>query len=169
MKVIIVFGQHKSGKTTVVESLVRGISDKGFSVATIKDIHSPDFEPDTQGTDTFRHISAGSTITVGLGLNKTVIFIPRRINLEKLLENIEGIECDYLIIEGNLPVTGVKIFCAISTEELQVNDPAIIAVSGLVSNIISHSSILPVLHPIYQEKELVNLVLENSKDIKELG
>ncbi|MBT9164662.1 MAG: hypothetical protein DDT22_00103 [candidate division WS2 bacterium] len=161
MKVIIVFGQHKSGKTTVVESLVRGIADKGFSVATIKDIHSPDFEPDTQGTDTFKHISAGSTVTVGLGLNKTAIFIPRRINLGKLLDFIE---CDYLIIEGNLPVTGVKIFCALSTEELQVNDPAIIAFSGLVSNIISHSSIPPVLHPIYQQKELVNLVLENTED-----
>lgn len=163
MKVIVVFGQHKTGKTTVVESLVRGLSDNGFSVATIKDIHSPDFTPDTQGTDTFRHISAGAKITVGLGLNKTAIFTPRRIKIDKLLEFID---CDYLIIEGNLPVKGVKIFCAHSPEELPSTDPAVIAISGLVSNLNTDSSKIPILHPILQRNELVNLVLKNSKEIK---
>ncbi|MBT9129936.1 MAG: hypothetical protein DDT42_00164 [candidate division WS2 bacterium] len=165
MKVVIVFGQHKSGKTTVVESLIRGITGKGFSVASIKDIHSPDFEPDSQGTDTFRHVSAGSTLTVGLGLHKTAIFAPWRIKIDKLLQYIE---CDYLVIEGNLPVEGVKIFCAHSPEELPINDRSIIAISGLASNLITNSSNIPIFHPIFQEEELVNLVLENSKDIEKI-
>ena len=52
-------GWKNSGKTTLVSSLVREFSRRGFTVSTIKNAHH-DFQIDVPGTDSFSHREAGA-------------------------------------------------------------------------------------------------------------
>ena len=61
--VVALVGTSDAGKTSLVEALVGAFEDR--SVATIKSIHH-DIEPDTPGTDTHRHRSAGADAVVGV-------------------------------------------------------------------------------------------------------
>lgn len=63
LTVVSVAGPSDAGKTTLVESLCEALSDR--RVATIKSIHH-DIEPDTPGTDTHRHRTAGADAVVGI-------------------------------------------------------------------------------------------------------
>ncbi|CCQ36319.1 molybdopterin-guanine dinucleotide biosynthesis adapter protein MobB [Natronomonas moolapensis 8.8.11] len=61
--VVSVAGPSGAGKTTLVESLCEAFADR--RVATVKSIHH-DIEPDTPGTDTHRHRTAGADRVVGV-------------------------------------------------------------------------------------------------------
>lgn len=61
--VVAVAGPSGAGKTTLVESLCGAFADR--RVATVKSIHH-DIEPDTPGTDTHRHRTAGADRVVGV-------------------------------------------------------------------------------------------------------
>jgi molybdopterin-guanine dinucleotide biosynthesis protein B len=59
MRVFGVTGWKNSGKTTLVEALVRELTGRGWQVATVKHAHH-DFDIDKEGTDSFRHRQAGA-------------------------------------------------------------------------------------------------------------
>ena len=54
-----IVGWKNSGKTTLVESLVKYITEQGYQVSTIKHAHHS-FDIDHEGTDSFRHRKAGA-------------------------------------------------------------------------------------------------------------
>jgi len=54
-----VTGWKNSGKTTLVERLVRNLTERGYRIATIKHAHHA-FDIDREGTDSFRHRQAGA-------------------------------------------------------------------------------------------------------------
>lgn len=57
--VIAVSGVKNSGKTTLLEQLIKGLSERGYQVAAVKhDGH--DFNPDVPGTDSYRFKEAGA-------------------------------------------------------------------------------------------------------------
>jgi molybdopterin-guanine dinucleotide biosynthesis protein B len=58
-RVFGVTGWKNSGKTTLVEALVRELTARGWRVATVKHAHH-DFDIDKEGTDSFRHRKAGA-------------------------------------------------------------------------------------------------------------
>jgi molybdopterin-guanine dinucleotide biosynthesis protein B len=61
--IVSVVGKSDSGKTTLIEKLVRDLKMRGYRVATIKhDAHS--FEIDREGKDSWRHKQAGACLTV---------------------------------------------------------------------------------------------------------
>ena len=58
-----VAGDKNTGKTTLMEELIRRLTNRGWKVAAIKhDGH--DFEADREGTDSWRHYHAGAYGTV---------------------------------------------------------------------------------------------------------
>ena len=58
-----VIGCKNSGKTTLIEGLLKEFTSRGMRVATIKhDAH--EFEIDIPGKDTWRHRAAGSKLTM---------------------------------------------------------------------------------------------------------
>lgn len=59
MKVFGVTGWKNSGKTTLVSKLVTEISERGYTVSTIKRTHH-NVDLDTPGTDSFAHRNAGA-------------------------------------------------------------------------------------------------------------
>ena len=61
--ILSIVGKSDSGKTTLLEKLVRELTDRGHRIATIKhDAHS--FEIDHEGKDSWRHKQSGSVLTV---------------------------------------------------------------------------------------------------------
>jgi molybdopterin-guanine dinucleotide biosynthesis adapter protein len=61
--IVSIVGKSDTGKTTLLEKVVKELSTRGYRIATIKhDAHS--FEIDHQGKDSWRHKNAGACMTV---------------------------------------------------------------------------------------------------------
>jgi molybdopterin-guanine dinucleotide biosynthesis adapter protein len=61
--ILSIVGKSDSGKTTLLEKLVKELKSRGYRIATIKhDAHS--FEIDHKGKDSWRHKQAGATISL---------------------------------------------------------------------------------------------------------
>lgn len=69
--VVSVVGWHNAGKTTLIESLVAALKERGLRVAVIK--HSQGhFELDRPGSDSWRYMQAGSDVAVLVGATQMV-------------------------------------------------------------------------------------------------
>ncbi|MFA7550797.1 MAG: molybdopterin-guanine dinucleotide biosynthesis protein MobB, partial [Sedimentibacter sp.] len=60
MKVFSVIGITKSGKTTTIENIIKELLKRNYTVGSVKEIHFEQFKMDPEGTNTFRHKTAGS-------------------------------------------------------------------------------------------------------------
>ena len=96
-KTVSVTGFKNSGKTRVVEALVKELSSRGYKVGTLKHT-ADDIVLDSPGKDTSRHREAGSIATGILQENTTALFIDQKVTLHQAAEKLGAI--DYLIIEG---------------------------------------------------------------------
>jgi len=102
MPIIAVVGSKRSGKTTAVEVLVRGLTKKGYRVATAKHISEADFTIDTKGKDTWRHAQAGAKTIICVAPNELTTIKKvdtAKHDLRVLVEQCEN-EADILILEG---------------------------------------------------------------------
>jgi len=102
MPIIAVVGSKQSGKTTSVEALVRGLTAKGYRVATAKHIPEADFTIDTKGKDTWRHAQAGAKTILSVAPNELTIIKKvdtTEYDLNALVQQCEK-EADILILEG---------------------------------------------------------------------
>lgn len=102
MPIIAVVGSKKSGKTTAIEALVKGLTRRGYKVATIKHISEPDFTLDTKGKDTWRHTKAGAHVTMSIA-PKELAFIKKadttKYGITEIVQHCED-EADIIILEG---------------------------------------------------------------------
>jgi molybdopterin-guanine dinucleotide biosynthesis protein B len=118
LRMVAVVGFKKSGKTAVVEGLVRELVRRGHRVATIKHIREHDFTIDQQGKDTWRHARAGAGIVVSIAPREVAIINRHAGKLEDITRTIKGI--DFLIIEGFRGLRGIpRIVVARSESELK--------------------------------------------------
>lgn len=125
--VVCVVGRSHSGKTTLVERLVPELRSRGYRVATAK--HAQEAQMDRPGTDSWRHIAAGSEAMVlttdeRLFMMKPVAAVPGLDEIVRLL----GEEYDIVIAEGFKGQPGPKI-------EVQRNatGPLLTDLKGLVA------------------------------------
>ena len=58
-KIMGIVGWKNSGKTTLVEALVREMTARGLRISTVKHAHHA-FEIDVPGKDSYRHLEAGA-------------------------------------------------------------------------------------------------------------
>lgn len=95
----IVGGQSNSGKTTLLEKLIREAKLRGWRVATLKhDVHG--FEMDQPGKDTWRHDRAGADV-VAISSPQRIAILERVANdlpLDEVLARIQGV--DIIFTEG---------------------------------------------------------------------
>ncbi len=96
MKIVSVVGPKKSGKTTLVEELVRSLKRHG-RVGTIKNM--PHHPVEDRG-DTKRHFEAGADVVVGVGQEGVFFKVARSGGLEEALEELRREGVDYAIVEG---------------------------------------------------------------------
>ncbi len=61
--ILSVVGKSDSGKTTLIEKIVRELKSRGYRIATVKhDAHS--FDIDHKGKDSWRHKQAGAVVSI---------------------------------------------------------------------------------------------------------
>jgi len=94
MKVISVVGTKKTGKTTLVATLVASLAKHG-RVGTIKNMAG---HPVDQG-DTRRHFDAGADVVIGLGEARLKVTRERG-DLDSALAELEADGVDYAVVEG---------------------------------------------------------------------
>ena len=131
--IVSIVGKSKSGKTTVIEKLVRELKSRSYRVATIK--HTPQGmtfdEPDK---DSWRHIQAGSEATAITSPGKVVLIKPvaQDLTLDEIA-HLLGEDYDIILAEGfkqsnapkievhrrevGLPLSTIKKLIAIVTDE----------------------------------------------------
>ena len=106
---VIAFAAYSgTGKTTLIEKLVRELKNRGLRLAVIKhDGHK--FEIDHEGKDSWRFAKAGADVTVISSAEKTAYVEQGELTLEQLLGMIHGV--DLILVEGykneNLPQIGI--------------------------------------------------------------
>ena len=97
-----------TGKTTLIEKLVRELTARGLRVGVIKhDGH--DFEIDREGKDSWRFTQAGAKVSVISSATKTASVRQEGLGIRELIASVEGV--DILLVEGwkneNLPRIGI--------------------------------------------------------------
>jgi molybdopterin-guanine dinucleotide biosynthesis protein B len=125
VKVLIlgVVGHRKSGKTTVIESIVQELTKRGYRVATAKHTGQKGFSVDAKGKDTWRHSMAGANPVVCVSDVETAILIKdgeANFSLDQLFKFMP--EIDVMVLEGFSKLVlnneGIgKILCVRDREE----------------------------------------------------
>lgn len=123
-KTVSVTGFKNSGKTRVVEALVKELSSRGYRVGTLKHT-ADDIVLDSPGKDTSRHREAGSIATGILQENTTALFLDNKLTLHQAAEKLGVI--DYLVIEGFKTVdTHVRVIVPRENDEVKKLDNGLV-------------------------------------------
>ncbi|MGP4106655.1 molybdopterin-guanine dinucleotide biosynthesis protein B [Virgibacillus sp. L01] len=100
MKICQIVGYKNSGKTTVMNSLIRYFSSSEMKVGTLKH-HGHGGEPEVvDNTDSTTHIESGSLVSGVQGENTTQLTFEVKMNLDKLIQLYSNLPIDLLLIEG---------------------------------------------------------------------
>jgi len=161
MKVFMLKGTSKTGKTTTAETIIRELVRRGYSVGSVKDIHT-DILLDTDSTDTDRHAASGASLVTGRAERQTALFHKDRLDIEKILD---AYDTDYVLLEGDSGANCPVILTGKTAEDLEFrwSDRAI-AVSGIISAEIDSYRGLPVINALTDIEKLVDLIIEKTPD-----
>jgi molybdopterin-guanine dinucleotide biosynthesis protein B len=100
--IVAVVGSSNSGKTTAVEALIKGLSKRGYMVASAKHIPNPKFTIDTEGKDTWRYAEAGASSVLSVAPKELTVIKKidtTEYSLEQIVAEIpDGV--DIVILEG---------------------------------------------------------------------
>lgn len=132
--VVTFIARSGTGKTTLLEQLIRELTARGWTVGALKhDAHR--FEIDHQGKDSWRFAQAGATLTAISSPAKTAFIRRHELepDLQELLQPFSG-QVDILLTEGfkrsSLPK--IEVYRGAVGEPLLSrgahNDPALVAV-----------------------------------------
>jgi len=98
---IAIIGSQDSGKTTVIETLIRALARRGYEVAAAKHIREPNFTIDTKGKDTWRFVHAGAKTVLGVSSEELATIEKVRIEEVTLLMILEKCKSsDVVFLEG---------------------------------------------------------------------
>ncbi len=107
---IHIVGLKKTGKSRLVESLVRELGRLGARTAVLKHDGSGHFRWDTEGTDTYKVRAAGSPVTAILSNHDFAVHASDglRVTLPQIVETFfQGF--DILLVEGFKRLEGRKV------------------------------------------------------------
>lgn len=95
---VVAFAAYSgTGKTTLIEKLIRELKGRGLRLAVIKhDAHR--FEIDHEGKDSWRFTKAGADITIVNSSEQTAYIEQGELALERLLGMIHNV--DLILVEG---------------------------------------------------------------------
>ena len=131
--IVSIVGKSKSGKTTLIEGLIQELKSRGYRVGTIKHT-SQGMTFDVPDKDSWRHIQAGSEVTVIGSPDRVVLIKPVTQNLTlDELSHLIGEDYDIILAEGfkqenapkievhrrevGPPLSTVKKLIAVATDE----------------------------------------------------
>lgn len=145
MRVYGVIGWKNSGKTSLMERLVREITGRGFSVSTIKHVHHS-VDLDQPGKDSFRHRAAGAREVVLASADRFALMVEHRgpePELPAVLARLAPV--DLVLVEGYKRDAHPKI----EVWRAETRHPLIQPQDALVRAVATDAAIaLPVLVPV---------------------
>jgi molybdopterin-guanine dinucleotide biosynthesis protein B len=155
-RTVAVVGYKDSGKTRVVEALVRELTGRGLKVGTLK--HTAEDTPlDTPGKDTWRHRKAGSEAAAILHEKGAALFLDRHLAVTEAV-NLLG-NLDLVVLEGFKTLeTVARIVVPRNQEDLDALTSELnIAVVDLTGEDLESSPRIPT-ETLDQAKELSDIV-----------
>lgn len=156
MRVIMVKGFSKTGKTTTVTAIIKELRKRGYSVGTVKDIHYQGFSMDTEGTDTEQHARAGAVRVAALGERETDILFSRRMEIDALLKYYKE---DFVILEGDSGADCPAIVTARTPDDIERRMTGrVVAVSGVISGQLKEYKGLPVINCMEEVEKMADLI-----------
>ena len=112
---VTIVGVSGSGKTTAAEAVIRGLRERGRSVASAKTIacgrpgvtrreglpphREGEFSIDAPGSNSDRHRRAGSQLVITRAAKETAVLFQEELPLEQVLAFFRGF--DYVVLEGD--------------------------------------------------------------------
>ena len=161
MRIVMVKGFSKTGKTTTVSSLIEELRRRGYSVGTVKDIHFEGYRADTPGTDTDRHRRSGAYRVTALGPGDTAVIMDSRMKPEAVLKYYKE---DFIILEGDCGIKCPTIITGRTTDDIdkRMCDEAF-AFSGIISGEMREYNGLPVIDARKEAGRLADMVEEKTK------
>ncbi len=109
MHIFAVSGLSKTGKTTVIENLIRVFVAQGISVATIKNSDCPFLTIENPNTDTARHREAGAICAALRSPSVSAVLHEGQLDLKCIFGQLNQ---DLVIMEGFSSVSMPKIVTA---------------------------------------------------------
>lgn len=95
-----VAGKSNTGKTDLVQKIVKELKSKDYNVATLKHTKG-DYSIDEEGKDTWKHRKAGSDLVIFSTSSETSFIYDKKLDVKEILETLSEIgEYDVLVIEG---------------------------------------------------------------------
>jgi molybdopterin-guanine dinucleotide biosynthesis protein MobB len=135
---VAIVGRSKTGKTTLIEKLIKELNSRNYRIATVKNtLHKADF--DIPGKDTWRHMQAGSQATA-LSSADTIMIVKKKNGSDDLAQILRFYDNDYdlIIVEGykesglpkievhrkekGLPLSNLTELLVIATDEILASD-----------------------------------------------
>lgn len=117
-RMVSVVGFKDSGKTTVVEGVVRELVKRGYRVGTAKHVGDPSFSFDRRGTDTWRHAQAGASKVVCVADGEITQIEKKEVRLPEVLRLFQ--DADFFILEGFRGLPGIpRVVVARNTEDAE--------------------------------------------------
>ncbi|MBA1343332.1 MAG: putative molybdopterin-guanine dinucleotide biosynthesis adapter protein [ANME-2 cluster archaeon] len=97
-----VVGYHNTGKTTLICKLIERLTERGYSVSTIKNIPKDGFSMDVEGTDTWRHGKSGAGLVVASTSGETTFIVKNGMPFEDILRTMDNMTSpDVILVEGH--------------------------------------------------------------------
>lgn len=165
MRIIMIKGFSKTGKTTTATQLIRELRRRGYSVGTVKDIHFQGFAMDHPGTDTYKHAEAGAERVTALGERETDLLFSRRMDIDAVLKYYKE---DFVILEGDSGATCPAILTAGTTDDIEKRlTGEVVAISGKIAEERQEYKGIPVVNCLKEVEKLADLVEKVTKKDKE--
>lgn len=98
--IISIVGRSNTGKTTLIEKMIKELAARGYRVATIKhNLHG--FDIDHPGKDSWRHREAGARLTVLASPKKVAVIrdVDRDYTIDEIRDRYVE-DADIILVEG---------------------------------------------------------------------
>lgn len=97
--IVSIVGHSQSGKTTLIEKLIREMVSRGYNIATVKHTHHK-VAPDQPEKDSWRHLQAGSSATVLSSTDNVTLIKPMADAGIDDIAQLLGEDYDLILTEG---------------------------------------------------------------------
>lgn len=118
--VVCIVGKSKSGKTKLMEALIKELKGKGLRIGALKYHKHGDFNMDIEGKDTWKYAGAGAD-TVAISSPVKCAFIKkldREMGIDEVCVYFE--DCDIVLADGFTKSDKARIIVADSEEDIGI-------------------------------------------------
>jgi len=160
MKIFGITGHKNTGKTNLMERVLKEIVSRGITVSTVKHAHH-DTDIDHPGRDSYRHRQAGASQVVLSTKNRWAIMTELRgspeAKLEDIIKSMNPVQL--ILIEGYKD----NLYSKIETFRQEINKPLLARSNGTIKAVASDTSIQDLKVPNFNlndTKKITNFVLQ---------